>query len=908
MDYLKSILFDGRWEASSPGASRLSLFAMLKTPVLATSLLLFASGLTALAIQVAWMREFRLVFGASTAASAAVVAIFMGGLGLGNALLGRWADRVRSPLLMYALLEMSVGATAALSPFAIDAARSVYIALGGQSVLGLVGATAVRLALAAVVLAVPTVLMGGTLPAAVRAATTADDQRRRGAGWLYGANTLGAVAGAAASTFLLLPQFGTRVSLWLGCLLSSVVATSAWRLGRRMVSVKGTVPFFVGGIHREKEVLGDEKGDSPWESEGDSPLFRREYQLTEAGPWRRKRRQSPSTRKGTVPEPIAPGWVYAAAAMVGFAFFLMELVWYRMLGPILAGTTYTFGLILAVALLGIGIGGAFYAPIFCFARPSVRMFALSCGLEAALVALPFALGDRLAMLAARYHEASQSFGQSVWGWAVVAGIVVLPAAVVSGVQFPLLIALLGRGDKDVGRQVGLAFAWNTVGAILGSLAGGFGALPLLTAPGTWIAVVLLLAALALAATVWSLRTEGKTFALAAPVAAGALAMLLVTAPGPTAVWRHSGIGAGRFALPQGDANVLRDWMNAKRRHVVWEAEGTEASIALVADNGLSFFINGKNDGNAIDDAGTQLVSGVFAAMLHPDPKTALIVGLGTGETPGWLAEVPSIERVDVVELEPAVDQMARLCEGVNHRALDHPKVQMIYNDAREVLLTIPNRYDLIFSEPSNPWRAGIANLFTQEFYNSCRDRLADGGLFIQWVQGYEIDGQTVRTIFATLDSVFEHVEVWQSKPEDMLLVCSRQPIEHDVRRLQERIVEEPYRSALLAGWRVGDLDGFFSRYVAGPALVGAWARGEHGRINTDDHNRIEYGFARDVGKRETGFSPFAACATRRSRSARTARRLPAASSIGTASRGTARCFSRFSTAPAVRRLTRPPSN
>jgi spermidine synthase len=367
-------------------------------------------------------------------------------------------------------------------------------------------------------------------------------------------------------------------------------------------------------------------------------------------------------------------------------------------------------------------------------------------------------------------------------------------------------------------------------------------------------VVVLLAAVALAYSMASLRLEGRSLQLAAPVGVAAVAIALVGATGPSAVWRHSGIGAGRFALPEGGENVLRDWMHKQRRRVLWEAEGVEASIGLVADDGLSFFINGKCDGHAINDAGTQLVSGVLAAMLHPKPKTAFIVGLGTGETPGWLAEVPSIERVDVVELEPAIDEMARLCSDVNHDVLDHRKVQMIYNDAREVLLTIPTRYDLIFSEPSNPWRAGIANLFTREFYLSCRDRLNDDGLFVQWVQGYEIDAQTVQTACATLRSVFGHVEIWQSKAEDMLMVCSRRPNTYKVELLRRRLEQEPYRSAMAKAWRATDLEGVLARYVGGPGLVDTMRSHENARINTDDHNVIEYGFARTVGLEETDFS------------------------------------------------------
>jgi len=783
----------------------------IKNGVWPVSCLLFCSGLAAMAIQVAWIREFRLVFGPSTAAMAAVVAIFMGGIGVGNVRLGRRADAVESPLLMYAGLELGVGISAALSPLLIDLARAGYIMLGGQSALGLFWATMVRLTVAAGVMAIPTILMGGTLPAAVRAVTTQGDERRKNAGWIYGFNALGAVGGALVSTFLLLPTVGTRTTLWLACLLSFVVAVAS----RALVA---------GGIGARRQAV------------------------VEVAVNRKENRRAKTGSR------VSPLLVYVAAAVVGFAFFLMELVWYRMLGPILGGTTYTFGLILATALLGIGIGGASYPFIFRVARPNLRAFAFTCGLESALIALPFALGDRLALLAARYHEASGSFAESVWGWAVVAAIVVLPAAAVSGVQFPLIIAILGRGDDNVGRQVGMAFAWNTVGAILGSLAGGFGALPLLTAPGAWRLVVMLLALLGIVATAFSMRQEGAKVALLAPTVAVTLALACILAPGPTAVWRHSGIGAGRFALPERSPAELHNWMAAQRRRIVWEAEGVEASIAVVADTGLSFFINGKCDGHAVGDAGTQLVSGVLAAFLHPKPKSAFIVGLGTGETPGWLAEVASIERVDVVELEPSINKMARLCKVVNHNVLEHPKVHCIYNDAREVLLTTSTTYDLIFSEPSNPWRAGIANLFTQEFYRSAQSRLNNGGLFVQWLQGYEIDEQTVATVLATLQSVFGHVEIWQSKPEDMLLVCSKEPLRLSAKTLRGRMDEEPFRSAFACGWRVMDLEGVLSRYVGGPQLVAGVARQYQECTNTDDLNLIEYGFARTVGNQATGFS------------------------------------------------------
>jgi predicted membrane-bound spermidine synthase len=531
----------------------------------------------------------------------------------------------------------------------------------------------------------------------------------------------------------------------------------------------------------------------------------------------------------------------------------MEMVWYRMLGPILGGTTFTFGLILTVALLGIGLGGATYSLLFRRLRPTLCGFAVSCGLEAAAIAVAFALGDELALLAGRFHEANTSgFLGEVLNWSLIAMIVVFPAALVSGLQFPLLIGLLGQGEKDLGRQVGTAFAWNTVGAILGSLAGGFGILPLLSAPGTWCAVVILLSLVALSALLAAWRKEGKSFGLAAGVGAVAIALAMLHATGPTAVWRHSGIGAGRFHMPRGSGNELRDWIPPQRRAVVWEAEGVEASVSIVCHDGLSFFVNGKCDGHAIGDASTQITSGILGALIHPRARTAFIVGLGTGETAGWLAEVPWMKQVDVAEIEPAIDEMARRCSAVNFNVLRHPKVRLVYNDAREVLLTCPQRYDLIFSEPSNPYRSGIASLYTQQFYQAVQKRLNPQGIFIQWLQGYEIDLETVRTALATLHSVFPQVEVWFAKKGDMLLVCSAEPLEYDAARMCQRIRQEPFRSAFADTWRATTLEAVLAHYVTGPALATDVAEQESG-LCTDDRNLIEYGFARTLG-RQTGFS------------------------------------------------------
>src|SRR4029453_2487373 len=198
----------------------------------ATAALLFGSGACALVYQVAWFREFRLVFGASTPASAAVLAIFMGGLGLGNALLGRRADATTNPMRLYAQLELSISLLSAASPVLVAGIRSIYLAVGGQETLGLFGASLIRLLLSTAVIGLPTFLMGGTLPAAAKRATAPDDAGRRSVGWLYGLNTLGAVLGTLLSTFFLLERFGTHGTLWIACGANLLNSLAAWRLSQ----------------------------------------------------------------------------------------------------------------------------------------------------------------------------------------------------------------------------------------------------------------------------------------------------------------------------------------------------------------------------------------------------------------------------------------------------------------------------------------------------------------------------------------------------------------------------------------------------------------------------------------------------------------------------------------------------
>jgi spermidine synthase len=768
----------------------------MKSRLLPAGGLVFGSGLCALLYQTTWLRELRLVFGSSTAASAAVLGIFMAGLGAGSALLGRRAEGKTRPLAFYAKLEFLIAASAAVTPGLIWMIRALYVALGGTLAMGDIAGTIIRLLFATIVLGTPTFLMGGTLPAMARFALDEEDDSRRGLALLYGLNTLGAVAGAALGTFYLFERFGNHLTLWLACATNAFVALLAFWLARR---------------------------------EAYRPLLAK-----------------PTNKIRT--EAAAPfRLILVAAAVTGFVFLLMELVWYRMLSPILGGTTFTFGLILAVALAGMGLGGVAYS--LCAGRrtPTLNAFAVTCALEALFLAVPYALGDRLALAAMLLQPlGALGFYGHVVAWTALAGIIIAPAAFVAGIQFPLLLGLLGKGREEVGAQTGSAYAWNTAGAIAGSFAGGFGFIPWLSAPGTWKVVVLALVACAFLAAVIAQRGMSKPLRAVPSLLAGTAAICLLFALGPTAAWRHSQLGVGIVKKYEGSPNQIHDFLNIFRRDLLWEVDGREVSIGISKTSGLAFVVNGKCDGNVRGDAGTQVMSGLLGTLIHPHPTSAAVIGLGTGSTTGWLAAVPSMERVDVMEIEPAITKFAGQCAPVNHDALTNPKVHLLYGDARELLLTSRQKYDVIVSEPSNPYRAGIASLFTHEYYQAIAEKLNHGGFFAQWLQAYDVDQRTIQIFYATLSSVFPHIETWRTQDNDLLLIGSQEPMTYDVPALRERITQEPFKSALAKVWRATDLESVFSHYVGNDKLPRVVMRNAEVPLNTDDRTLLEFAFARNL--------------------------------------------------------------
>jgi predicted membrane-bound spermidine synthase len=775
--------------------------------------ILFISGFCSLAYQVVWLREFRLLFGGATPAASAVLAVFMGGLGIGGAWLGSRVERSRHPGRFYALVEAGITVAAVISPLLLSLVQSLYLRTGGIESLGLPLATLLQIGMTAVVIGPSCFLMGGTLPAALKYAQSNEDSRRATTAMYYGLNVCGAVSGAFLATFVMLPNGGNLLTLLSAGFANAVIALVAWVFMRRVDD----------GAGQAVDLSAPEESDAAAE-----------------------------TMHGT-----APRWfIYAAAFTSGFVFFLIELVWYRASIPLFGGSVYNFGLILTVALAGIGVGSLLYSLFLKRFRPTLAGFALVSGLLAFFIILPFLLGDHLAYLALLLNNffRPRTFGSLVFGWSIISGILVFLPAVFSGIQFPLMISLLGRGNHGIGREIGHTYAWNTLGAVSGALLGGFILIPAITVSNCWRLSAIAAVALSIGSLLLGLSRRrrgggGKwPTGFSAAAGAGVLAIALF-ASGPSSYWYHHPIGYGRAPDFFGQSHLVwADYVRTVNRTTLAAIDGRESTVSLHSMSEYAIYTNGKSDSSAIADAPTTVMIGLTGAALHPTgARDVCVIGLATGVTVGWLTQVDGIESVDALELESATIGLSRFFQAVNFGAVDHPKTHFIQGDAREYLAVHSKKnYDLIISEPSNLHRAGVANLYTREFYTAVASRMNPEAIFCQWVQAYETDLESIHLVITTLRSVFPKVELWQTLGGDLLLVCSPadHPWDYDV--IAARLQTQPFQKAARQLWGTTTPEGFIARAFGNQDFSTRIAAGAT-QVNTDDHNFLEFAFGRRVG-------------------------------------------------------------
>ena len=771
--------------------------------------LFFLSGATGLVYEVLWLRLLVLVFGSAHFAVIAVLTAFMAGIGLGALLVGRWADRsARHPLAVYGLMEIGIGLSALAVPALIGGIRpivaSLPVAVGGTFYAG----SLVRLLLSLAVLIVPTVLLGGTLPVLSRLVRGAERGGEGGAGpgvaTLYAVNVAGAVAGVVATGFVMLPLAGAALT-------GAVAAAVNVALGVAALAASRAWPL--------------------------------EASVVEPIPPR-------------VPDPGAfPRLVVGAAGVIAMTY---EVAWTRLLGLVLGSSIYAFTVMLATFLAGLAAGaalGARWAAASAEPRAALRRLGAVIGVGAlAGYATLHLLPALPAAYAAAFHQLGLAGGGGgLVGRAVrlaglefaVAGAVMLPAAICAGMVFPLALGVAVRDPRRIGWSVGALAAASTAGMITGAVLAGVVLLPVAGLQGSLLVAVG--AGLILGAVVRSRGTRpARGRRLLVLVGTAVLAAVLVAARPP---WEPLVMNSGvfQYAPELGAVARTRDGFRAAQRddtEVLFYEEGLTANVLVArqrSTDNVWLSIDGKIDASSRSDLATQLLLGhlpmVWRSARPNEAPSAAVIGYASGITTGAVTRhAPA--RVAAVEIEPAVIRASALFDDVNHAPLDDPAVRLVETDGRTFLAADGERYDVIVSEPSNPWMTIAANLFTREFFEAGRARLAPGGVFSQWIQLYGLQPEDLRSLVGTFAAAFPRVAVfWGIPGRDLILLGSDAALDVDLERLEAALSRAPV-AADLARIDVRGVEDLLAFYLSDDAGARAFAAGAP--LNTDDNGRIEF--------------------------------------------------------------------
>ncbi len=714
-----------------------------------------ASGFAGLIYESIWSHYLKLFLGHAAYAQTLVLAIFMGGMALGAWGASRLSSRWRDLLLAYAVIEAAVGCLSLVfHPVFVN-----VTALAFDRVIPALGSPvavhAFKWTLAALLILPQSILLGMTFPLMTGGVLRLRPERSGYAiAMLYFTNSLGAGIGVLVSGFFLLDAAGLPGTLIVAGALNLLVAAAAVLLRR-------------GGSAEQPA----------------------------AGP------------AGTTSSPPMGRLLLAVAALTGLSSFMYEIGWIRMLTLVLGSTTHAFELMLSAFILGIAFGGLWVRRRIETAADSVRLLGwvqVAMGV-AALATLPVYVSSFNFM-----QIALQSLARSEGGYLAynvvshaICLAVMFPAAFCAGMTLPLItVSLLRRGAGE--RAIGQVYAANTAGAIAGVLLAVHIGLPLLGLKGLIVAGAIIDLALGVVLLGRSL----------APIAVSAAAVL-IAAFGVHLDILHmsSGVYRSSVLLPQGGAEQVR-----------MHLDGKTATVSVTASKELiALRTNGKSEGAVrIDGSGpsvdemTMTLTGALPQFFMPDARSVANIGFGTGLTTHVLLASPRIESLDTVEIAPAVTAAGVLLKPYNARAFDDPRSHFHYEDAKTYFSARQMRYDVIVSEPSNPWVSGVASLFSVEFYRDIRRHLRDGGLLLQWVNVYETTPELVATIMAALDTSFSDYELWMPNPGDMLVVAVHNG---KLPKLDPRAFDNPRLRADLERVNVRNLDDLLLHRIGGRAAM-----------------------------------------------------------------------------------------
>jgi predicted membrane-bound spermidine synthase len=683
------------------------------------STLFVASGATALIYETVWFKRLGHAWGNSSLAMASVVASFLCGLGIGAWILGRIADRARSPLALYGWCEIAIGLLAFVIPWEIRALLAGTAGFAAEHVDDTWLLVATRFASTFAIIGPPCALMGGTLPLLVRQFAGAGLSVGASTAWLYAFNALGAAAGAWGAGFFLLERFGLGGTNACAALVNIAVGCAAVALAPRFE------------VHsRAPEVEAPAARDT-----------------------------SPAS---------SPRMLALVALATGCASIALQMIWARKLALLVGGTTYAFSAILAVFILGIGLGSLWFRQFLADRVPAQRVALLA----AALVVLPAMLGaaleDDVALWIGhvRHARADPLFNALVC--AGTAAFLELGPAIGMGMLFPLLVQHSRSASSRAGHAVARVYAWNTLGSITGAATAALVLLPNLGE--LWSSKL----ALAVYALVPLLLFNHSPAAGLGSIAGLALLFSSFAARDPRA------LNSGAFLYgPDTRAELER---STKVESFV---EGATCNTLVLSglpgfttprgDALVNLRVNGKIDASTGEDMPMQLAMAYFPRFLRPEARRVALIGMGSGVSAGASALFDGTEVV-VCEIEPSIVAAARFFDGVNHRPLERANVRVVLDDGRSFLQGAAGPWDMILSEPSNPWIAGIANLFTEEFYVAARERLAPDGVLAQWVQTYSFSEQEYALVVRTIQRVFGSCVFFRVSHYDTLLVASRRDV------------------------------------------------------------------------------------------------------------------------------------
>jgi spermidine synthase len=749
-------------------------------------LLFIGSGCAALIYEVVWYQLLQLVIGSSAVSLAVLLGTFMGGLCLGSLGYARVASARRHPLKMYALLEAGIGVIGLLELMIVPAVGSAYSTWAGSGTLGIV----LRAVAAGVCLLPPTLLMGATLPALSRWI----ELTPRGVSWLgffYAGNTVGAVIGSLLAGFYLLRVYDLTTATMVAVGLNGAVAALAF-------------------------VVASASAYDP-----------RPSATAEAGPGERA--------AAIEAQRVERRAVFLAIALSGFTALSAEVVWTRVLSLLFGGTTYTFSLILAGFLLGLGIGSSLGSALArTLARPAVALGWAQAGVCAAVAWAAVMMGSSMP-----YWPIDPSLSTSPWFnfqldaarclW------VVLPGAILWGASFPLALAAVANAGGDQAQVVGRLFAANTLGAIIGAIGAG----ALIAWLGSQSTQQIMIAVAATSALLMRLPGLGQasagrfaTVGLVLVLGVGAIALGRAVPPVPGLL-----VGYGRFAAT---------WVG--QADFIYVGEGLNASVAVsrLSSGVLNYHNAGKVQASSEpQDMRLQRMLGHLTTIVPERPASVFVIGFGAGVTAGAVSIDPRVERVTIAEIEPLVPRtVSRYFSAHNFDVANNPKVTIRIDDARHYLLTTHETFDAITSDPLDPWVKGAAMLYSREFFELVKRRLNPGGVVTLFVQLYSSNEEAVKSEIATFFEAFPRGVVfgntYNGAGYDLVLLGQRDPAPLDLDALTARLEQPEYAPVVQSLREVGyaSLTDLLSTFAGDAPNLGGWMA--DAVINRDISLRLQY--------------------------------------------------------------------